>query len=493
MVKYFIELEEPNKQHLNLIEEVYYRPIDIDNLPKEFFIKYKDLFNRIKSYDLLHDNNNKEKKMYTRDLPKYTEEQIDFGDYVPSIDEFVYDAFMTSKIFCSEELPGISKHGMIKLIELKKEYESKYKGNTLIKDFEPYFFAIIDYFECVDNIILSKKENIYKYLNSSKIILEKQNRLNKKDLKEFNEALDYLKKHKIVIQYEPNKPIKVELPNAWFITPFNHLYNCFGPEGHKQANLIYPLNEIYKYDLIEDYRKYLLNIEEILKKGYITEFDYFNYIHWVYRIPSITQIYERALKGRTPDDLLNDFEVEEEYEFVDSSGNIVDINDYEGSPFEGDYPIDRLKDIKIKPKQPIPLTISNFDKVYEIAINVTYNKDIIKIIIGILSAHAGLYKFFEYLKKDSYDYKADLEYLKDMSIEDILVRCCGFHRVISYPDAKAIVTSCINYEEEFIEYIKRGWRIEFIEPIVLDEDTHRLKEFDKDFSLIRKMHMEGNL
>ena len=488
MVPYFKELEKPNDQYLELIEDYFCMPIDIDNLPTDFFIKYNDLFKKIESYDLLHENGNK--KIYTEELPEVTQEQLDWGYYIPGIDTFIYSSFMKNPIFNSKLLTGISKNGMIKLIELKNEYESRYKGKNIVGDFEPYFFAIIDYFRVREGILPSNKTCVYSYLKNARIILKYQGRLTEEDEKQFNEALDYMRKRKIEIEYEPDKVVKVSLPNAWFITPFNRLYNCFGKYGHQNANLTLPLRKIYDGDLIYDYRSYLLDIENILERGYTTEFEYLHYIHMAYKIPSITQIHERCLKGRAP----WDYECEEEYEYVPVEPTTEEADEDEADsklgPFDAGFKDKWIKQVTKRVFKQKPLTTRNFEGVVELDTKVTYDKDIMKIIIGIISAHAGLHRFFGYLKKNSSDYKADLEYLKKYSIDEILVRCCGFHKIMSVSD-KTITTSCTNYEEEFAEYINKGWKIDFVEPIILDETTHRLKERDKEFTLIRNMHLEN--
>ena len=71
--------------------------------------------------------------------------------------------------------------------------------------------------------------------------------------------------------------------------------------------------------------------------------------------------------------------------------------------------------------------------------------------------------------------------------DDILVRCCGFHKICSISD-KIITTSSLNYEEELQEYIKRGWTIDFVKPIVLNPITKQLEEIDDEILITTKMH-----
>ena len=92
--------------------------------------------------------------------------------------------------------------------------------------------------------------------------------------------------------------------------------------------------------------------------------------------------------------------------------------------------------------------------------------------------------YFNYLKNNSNNYEEEIDKISKMDFPDFLVRCCGFHKVESQVN-KTITTSLIDYEDAFSEYIDRGWMIEFIPPIVLNNGV--LEEYNKDFLTIRKM------
>lgn len=64
MISYFKELENPTGYCLDLIDNRGYniKQFNIEKLPIDFFEKYTDLFTKIKNYDLLDDNNEKNKK-----------------------------------------------------------------------------------------------------------------------------------------------------------------------------------------------------------------------------------------------------------------------------------------------------------------------------------------------------------------------------------------------------------------------------------------------
>lgn len=120
---------------------------------------------------------------------------------------------------------------------------------------------------------------------------------------------------------------------------------------------------------------------------------------------------------------------------------------------------------------------------------VTRERNIFTLIIGIINSHVGFYKFFEDLCLKTDNPKEELEKIKKWTnndIRDILVRCCGFHKVESTVD-KTITTSLINYEEEFKEYIDRGWNIVFVPPIIIDEHDKTVKDYPEEFLKIRKV------
>lgn len=122
-------------------------------------------------------------------------------------------------------------------------------------------------------------------------------------------------------------------------------------------------------------------------------------------------------------------------------------------------------------------------------IPVTRENHIIQLILGIINAQACFYRFFEDLCIYTKDPKNEIDKLvawtKD-DIRDILVRCCGFHKIESMRE-KTITTSCVNYETEFEEYIKNGWNVEFIPPIIIDKYNRCVTEYPKEFLVMRKV------
>ena len=118
-------------------------------------------------------------------------------------------------------------------------------------------------------------------------------------------------------------------------------------------------------------------------------------------------------------------------------------------------------------------------------IPVTREKHVMDLVLGIIYAKVYFYRFFEDLCINTENPQEELNRLIKMTngdIRDILVRCCGFHKVESSVE-KTITTSCINYETELYEYIKNGWKISFIPPIIINNGI--LEEYPEDFLKMR--------
>ena len=212
---------------------------------------------------------------------------------------------------------------------------------------------------------------------------------------------------------------------------YKHLYNSMGAGGHKEANLIYP----FYYTILRDNQNpnpipYLKSIQKLKQNGFITSTEYEEYLNLKYDFPCIY-----------PDSYYN----------LDSLGKIF----------------------------------------YRHTNKKSYNPQLVNLIIGIESAHAGIYNFFYRLRQYSSNYEQDLIFLKGLYFNDMLVKCCGFHKVTSLPD-KIITTSLINYEEEFREYIEKGWKIDFLPPIIINEEKGILEDYPEEFLTIRKILKKYN-
>ena len=272
MVSYFKELEDPNDYYLNLINTRSYcrNDVDLKVLPLEFFEKYSYLFSKIKNLDLLFEINDTVKKLYMNsdvdclDIPLEWEYSFYINGY--GLDE-----------------TNLSKNGIDKINYLKEEYSSRYKNDNFIDDFEIYFMAIYDYFLCSDKGITSSKNSVYKYISSAKTIAKYQDKLSKDDEKLFDEALEYIKNYKIKIPHKEFKSVRMYLPNSWYITPYNHLYNTMGINGHKEANLIYPFYySIIRDDDVANPYSFLNDVRRILEQGCVDKTTFGHYTNLKY-------------------------------------------------------------------------------------------------------------------------------------------------------------------------------------------------------------------
>ena len=120
---------------------------------------------------------------------------------------------------------------------------------------------------------------------------------------------------------------------------------------------------------------------------------------------------------------------------------------------------------------------------------ITMDKRTIKLVSGIINAQQYFYKFFEDLfintKSPISEINKIMKWTKN-DIGDILVRCCGFHKIESMLE-KTITTSCVDYEIQFEEYIKKGWKIQFVSPIIINQKLGEVEKYNNDFIVIRKV------
>lgn len=122
-------------------------------------------------------------------------------------------------------------------------------------------------------------------------------------------------------------------------------------------------------------------------------------------------------------------------------------------------------------------------------IPVTREFHVMQLILGIINANACFYKFFENLCIYTENPKKELEKIIDWTaddIKDVLVRCCGFHKIESMKE-KTITTSCVYYEKELEEYINNGWNVVFIPPLIIDRDKCCLEHYPEDFLIIKRL------
>lgn len=242
----------------------------------------------------------------------------------------------------------------------------------------------------------------------------------------------------------------VNWPNSWYITPNGYLYNT--GFGHKRGNLIYSFEHIYdclNYNRRVPNINYYRNINEILKRGYVTYDEFRNYSHLVYKLPTIS----------TP-------EVDHDRERYK---NIIEIGKEEYkkivTSFEIEWP---------KPER-------------------SYQKNLITLIIGHLAAETSLYSSFLRMnesccKKEMF---TKLRYMTVNDLSDLLIRFSGFHKIESIVD-NTITTCSLNGITEFSEYLKKGWNLHIIPGIVYDKSEEKLSEVDFNSYFVSK-HLDEEL
>lgn len=371
MVKYFKELEKPNDFYLHLIEQNWViessKGLKDAMVPLEFFDKYSNLFSIINDlycivkeldFDIASD---KIMMNYKVGLIKY-----DDTYFISRLESLLYEDF--------------------KLIEEKQKplVVTAHDINGIFR-----FYQVIT--SILETIYVNRKKEFC----AIRELLE--------------EALTELKKYSIV-ECEIDNRREIRLPNAWYITPYNDLYNTtdINNMGHKQANLEYPFEEVkncIKSNItINCSKSYLKNKMRIIKSGYIDEDDYKFALNYTY--------------------------------------------------------------------QPAYLNKE--------LVNKSYDPNIIKIVLGVYSAQAGFYEFFENLQKYTDNPGYELDKIIEMTggdINDILIRCANFHKM-AVCTTKTLATSNPFCSTAFSEYLKRGWDVSYISPIVINKEKRVVEELN---------------
>lgn len=137
---------------------------------------------------------------------------------------------------------------------------------------------------------------------------------------------------------------------------------------------------------------------------------------------------------------------------------------------------------------------------FELAPTLIYSEMARRLVIGWYMAYALVVKSFTelhnriksiYPDNASNIYLECLEYLKTLSRDECLVRFCGFNKVARHYEKgtcyQEIITSNVNYAEEFAEYYKHGWTVTFLPPIRFDEYSGNLRDMT-DFCKVKRFH-----
>lgn len=252
-------------------------------------------------------------------------------------------------------------------------------------------------------------------------------------------AIRYINsKRKIVLPSEDS--VVITYPNAWFITPDGYLYNTGGDDGHKEGKLVYAYNSI---------------CENISGSG-LTNF-------------------RRLVRVDGKDDdtvQKKDIVPREKIRKILDNGCVdyFEFQNYSNFPY-------RLEKIIA------PGGLGS----------VSYQKNIITLVVGYLAAKEALNK--AYRRLDSSSKKRELAYkigeLCNGELADILVRFAGFNKVESQRD-KTICTSSLYGIKLFKEYLDRGWDLDILPGIVYDSYIDKVSEMDYDSAFIKR-HLEKEL
>ena len=492
MIKYFKELEDPAHQYLSLLDnKPVKKRIEVNQIPLDKAIEAIKILKELDELNPLMLDNNDKNKIYTHytntkgadsivdekgkerdysninldiDLADVEDEEyfehLDIPDDLSDVPFETYDEddnkslldyrmnSLYSCIICGFPLEdeGITRNGRDKIRDILSytlslnnnlDYLNKLcsyeKDKKQIFDYGKLISRSIDTIEDVfrEDKILVDKWKIFFAISNRASLLKIQGRLPKNLEARVNEIKDYIYNYNIYVTDRDFLLYNMELYNSWLITPYNHLFNTLGyHKAHEVSdlrsyyyNLLGYIGSMDEVKIYETYKSCLESIKDRLDKHWITVLDYsstFN-LRW--------------------------------------DCFILRLEDY--------YLLDRYEKTG-----------------YDYGTGKCYDKKIIDIYNGLNSAQGAIYEFFYELKKNSNDFDRDLKTVKSLCFTDVLVRCCGLHKVESQVE-KTITTSCIKWAEEFSEYIKNGWTIKFIPPYIVYNGV--LVEYPKDFLTIRRV------
>ena len=512
-MKYFKELEDKYIDKPYLIER-YNDGITITSrIPYEFFIKYKSVFKRINDLD---------KMIEFTTIREAIKEQndliMDFNDRYSILD---------SKI-C----------GMVKF--LSHEYGDASYNLEMSLDF--MFDERKDEFLKINELINSNKnwsyDDILDILYYYKNFLELLKLTNDNLLEDINKAIEDVRKYRYHI--DKYKYRTYALPDSWYILPSagemdESLFNTTGKGGHKEVTLQYlfeaiffgkvkftqeeadhhyqKAKELYDKDFIES-NVYFSEVKaglSIYKDPHILGLDGFTYglREWALKVQRHSiEHYLEFLDGFLPDDKKREF-----YKFLREKSEYFNIIDANGLPTGFHEILDKVLEYSdIKTESGFILDKYNNgasfyllnkildDILYETNLNLEgkegisplmYNQDAKKLVIGNQMAHGLVIQFFSDLYKDAKDYDECLNFLRNYRRDELLVRACGFNKVVRQRNGnycyKEIITSNPNYEEEFKEYKEHGWKITFLPPFKLDSHNKSLRDMDSYYK-VKKFH-----
>jgi hypothetical protein len=126
-------------------------------------------------------------------------------------------------------------------------------------------------------------------------------------------------------------------------------------------------------------------------------------------------------------------------------------------------------------------------------IPITYEPRIVKAVLGVISAQICFYSFFKNLQMNTNNPKKEFKRLNEMTknnpddrdFRDIFVRCAGFYKIETTLE-KTITTSSFTPFEDLPEYLKRGWDVCIIPPIIVNSEKGIISELDMNSLLVER-------
>lgn len=106
---------------------------------------------------------------------------------------------------------------------------------------------------------------------------------------------------------------------------------------------------------------------------------------------------------------------------------------------------------------------------------------------GVVRAKIYFYNFFENFQKYISN-ESEFDNLMDLTksdIADIFVRCCGFYKIESMAK-RTITTSDLNYKNSLNKYIEKGWKVDFIPPIIIQREEGKISKLDMKNAFVKK-------
>lgn len=132
-------------------------------------------------------------------------------------------------------------------------------------------------------------------------------------------------------------------------------------------------------------------------------------------------------------------------------------------------------------------TVITTDPSLEYQLKKSYQKNIATLVIGHLAAEEALYRSFSRMNSSNYKQQLALYFsLNEITLDDVLVRYCGFHKISSVVD-KTITTSSLNAIDDLKLYLDNGWTVDIIPGIVYDRVKDKVENVNFDSYFVSKI------